>query len=186
MTPKTAALLADPHPQCHIVYPYTDDRHIAEAVSMYAAAGLSNGETVVLVTTAAHWADIQERLLTEGFDLNGIKREGRLVCHDAAQLLGRFHNGEQTDGEHFTAVIEEIIETGRKNSPVGKVRIYGEMVNLLCGNKSVDAAADLEDLWNAVIERQRVPLLCSYSLDTLRPHCAELPRRLVDVHTHVA
>lgn len=41
MTPKTAALLADPHPDCHIVYPYTDERLVAGAVSLYTAGGLS-------------------------------------------------------------------------------------------------------------------------------------------------
>lgn len=186
MTPKTAALLANPHPQCHIVYPYTDQTHIAEAVSMYAAAGLSNGETVVLITTAIHWTAIEERLRGDGFDVELLKHEGRLVCHEAASLLGRFHDGETADRNRFNAVIEEIMEAARGNSPTGKVRIYGAMVNLLCGNKGVDAAAQLEDLWNEAIERHRVPLLCSYSLDTLRPHCTELPKRLLDTHTHAA
>src|ERR1700682_1178235 len=103
MTPKTASILADPHPKCHIVYPCTDDKLIAEAVTLFSSGGLSRDEAVVLLTTPAHRIAIEESLRGEGFDLDHLKREGRLVILDAKELLSqvlvegmpevsRFHN----------------------------------------------------------------------------------------------
>ena len=51
MTAKTVSILTNPHPKSHIVYPYGDDFHIAEAVSIFTAAGLNQDEAVILIMT---------------------------------------------------------------------------------------------------------------------------------------
>lgn len=50
MNPKASALLVDPHPCGHIVYPYTDRNLLAQAVCLYASAGLRKNEAVILIT----------------------------------------------------------------------------------------------------------------------------------------
>src|SRR4051812_23714207 len=87
-----------------------------------------------------------------------------------------FHNDTQ-EPDTFRRVLGIIIESARGHSASGKVRVYGEMVNMLCGHNNVDAAAHLEELWNEVIQAHSVPSLCSYSLSMLPPHTAgTLPR----------
>ncbi len=51
MTAKTAELLCDPYPKCHIVFPYTNETAVAEAAGMFAAGGLARGEAVVLIAS---------------------------------------------------------------------------------------------------------------------------------------
>jgi hypothetical protein len=186
MTPKTTALLSDPHPHCHIVYPYSDESHIAEAVTLFAGSGISNNEAVVLITTDAHRTAIETRLLAEGYDIGLHEREGRLRFIDADNMLCQLYKGETPDRELFQKLADQLIETARQNSRSGKVRLFGEMVNLLCGHNNVEAAAQLEDLWNETIERQDVPLLCSYSLEVLQPHGHTLPNRLAEAHSDIA
>jgi len=187
MTSKTAALLNDPHPHSHIVLPYTDEDNLTDAVALYAAAGLTNDEAVLLVTTNAHRRAVEEHLKYEGFDVEALQRDGRLSTFDASGLLCEFYNGEMPDADAFMRLVGAMIETARSHSPVGKVRIYGEMVNLLCGHNSIEAAANLEDLWNNVLGLYSVPLLCSYSLQTLPANAAGvLPQRIVDAHSHTA
>jgi hypothetical protein len=36
MTTECAVLLANPHPCAHIVYPYVDENHVEQAVSLFA------------------------------------------------------------------------------------------------------------------------------------------------------
>jgi hypothetical protein len=185
MTPKTIALLTDPHPNSHIVFPYNDESSFGDAVGLFTAAGITQGETVVLVTTEEHRKTIERKLVDEGFDVTELIREGQLITYDAGGLLCDFFQNDTPDPDTFRRVLGKIIERARSHSASGKVRVYGEMVNLLCGHNNVDAAAHLEDLWNEVIEAQSVPLLCSYSLSMLPPHTAgTLPARIVDAHTH--
>jgi hypothetical protein len=187
MTEKTIHLLSHPHPQSHIVFPYGVEDHLVEAVTLYTASGLSNDDAVVLVTTPDHWRLVEQRLATEGFDLDGLQREGRVAVFDANGLLCRFFQGDAVDDATFKAVVGEMIATARSHSPSGRVRVYGEMVNVLCGHNNVDAAAVVEELWNEVLELNCVPLLCSYSLQMLPPHTSgTLPRRILDAHSHTA
>jgi hypothetical protein len=43
MSPISIAILVNPDPTSHIVYPYTDEEHIAKAVSLFAGSGLGKG-----------------------------------------------------------------------------------------------------------------------------------------------
>jgi len=49
MNPSAAAILNNPQPCGHIVYPYTDETQIAEAVCLFTSAGLRKGEAVLMV-----------------------------------------------------------------------------------------------------------------------------------------
>ena len=184
MTEKTTALLTDPHPNSHIVFPYNDESSFGDAVGLFTAAGIAQGDAVVLVTTEEHRKAIELRLIAEGFDVAELARDGQLSTYDAGGLLCDFFQNDTLDPDTFRQVLGKIIESARSHSASGKVRVYGEMVNLLCGHNNVDAAAHLEDLWNEAIAAHSVPLLCSYSLSMLPPHTAgTLPARILEAHT---
>src|SRR5258708_36519072 len=92
MDSKGAAILADPHPCGHIVYPYTDDTHVTEAVCLFASAGLKKGEAVVLVMTTGHRKPILLRLEQAGFNLKDFGKSGQLLCEGAGNLLSTFRS----------------------------------------------------------------------------------------------
>ena len=62
MNNSGAAILMNPHPCGHIVYPYDDEAHVADAVSLFASSGLRHDEAVILVSTEAHCSAIRARL----------------------------------------------------------------------------------------------------------------------------
>jgi hypothetical protein len=72
MNAASAALLTDPHPCAHIVYPYTDEALVGQAVCLFARAGLRNGEGVVLILSAANYDAYMLRLIVEGHDVEGL------------------------------------------------------------------------------------------------------------------
>ena len=186
MNAHGAAILSDPDPCSHIVYPYSDTTHIGEAVSVFAAAGLGRDESVVLITTKQKRDSVESHLREGGVDIEGHAAAGRLVFFDAEGMLGGFSRENDLDADAFMSIIGDVLETARRSSPSGKVRAYGEMVNLLCGKNDLEAAALLEAWWNEIIQLHSISLLCSYSLDLLQPHEATgLPKRLLDAHTHV-
>jgi hypothetical protein len=90
MDPQTARILANPN-HSHIVYPYTDDMRLPDAVSFYTNNGLVRGNAVVLAVTDAHRHAIKKYLRAD-FDVNALEAGGQLSFCEAAQCsahLGR-------------------------------------------------------------------------------------------------
>jgi hypothetical protein len=187
MTTKSLSILTDPHPNSHIVYPYGDETHVTEAVGIFAGAGLRDDDAVVLITASERGPAIRRRLANEGLNVEHLEREGRLTFLDAHDLLSQFLLSGSPDTSAFNTLIGDAIAAARSKAPSGRVRLYGEMVNVLCGRNDLEAAAQVEELWNVIVAHHSVPLLCSYSNDLLKPHeHTGMPKRLLEAHTHVA
>jgi hypothetical protein len=183
MSPKAIALLSNPHPCGHIVYPYTDEELIAQAVTLYATAGLKNGEGVILVATSAHLKAIDHRLTSyENFDTNKLLASGQLMYRDAGDMLPRFMVDDAPDEKRFKDIFRKAIETSQatvtKNEQPGLVRAFGEMVSILLADSEQNAEL-LESYWDDLIREYSISLLCSYTL-TGKP----LPHSLSNCHGH--
>ena len=177
------AILTDPHPGGHIVYLYTEEKQVADAVCFFASAGLRKGEAVVLVMTEAHRHPIRRRLEEEGFNLGRLERAGLLACENAEDLLSTFLVDGEPDGL-FKTKIGRMIEKAKAsggNRPRRPVRVFGEMVSLLW-RVNPKGTHRLEELWNEVIDIHSVPLLCAYALAGTK--AAAFPESLVACHSH--
>lgn len=185
MTPKCVSILSDPHPCGHIVYPYTDEDHVAHAVALYASAGLKNGEAVILLMTQAHVGPIDHRLRAVGrLNTDHLQRTGQLTYAVAESMLPTFMVDGMPDERRFKAVFGEMIERARSVVAApqnnGLVRAFGEMVSLLWAD-SVEAAARVEAYWDDLIQQYSISLLCTYALVDARK---SLPAVLVNCHSH--
>lgn len=184
MNAKAISILADPHPCGHIVYPYTDEAHITDAVCLFATAGLRKQEAVVLIMANSHCAPINKRLQAEGFNLEALQGSGQLVCIQAEHLMSRFMVNGRTDERLFKEIVGDIIHRAKAsagNGHPGMVRIFAEMVSLLWID-NMAAAERLEELWNEVIETHSVSLLCTYALTGDAP--SAFPESLLATHSH--
>src|ERR1700686_1783627 len=147
-----AAILANPHPCGHIVYPYTDENLVGQAVCLFASAGLRDGEGVILIMTNAHCEPIKLRLQIEGFNVERYERSGQLTCVTTDELLGTFMAGGSLDEEMFRSTIGNLIDRAKaaaSNGHPGKVRIFGEMVSQLRPT-DLTVTTRMEELWNEV------------------------------------
>jgi hypothetical protein len=184
MSPKSTAILTEPHPCGHIVYPYTDERHAVEAVALFAGSGLKNDEGVIIIATEPHCDLVKHRLQSGGFDIKRLEQTNQFICAVAQDVLARFMVDGAPDPELFRATVDQLIERVKKtpvNGPRKRLRLFGEMVSLLW-RVDVLAAARLEELWNRAIAEHSVSLLCAYALD--RGRYGYLPDSLVDAHSH--
>lgn len=180
MTPNALSILAKP--VGHIVYPHTNETHLAQAVGLFTSAGLRKGEAVILIMTAAHCEPIRQRLEQEGFNLPELERTGQLTCERAEGLLSTFLFGETIDELRFKTEIGKRIQRAKSaNGERRSVRVFGEMVDLLW-KSNPRITQRLEELWNEVIETHSVPLLCAYSLAGTKP--GALPEPLLACHSH--
>jgi hypothetical protein len=182
MSPKSTAILSNPDARGHIVYPYTDETQVADAVCLFASAGLQKGDAVLLVMTHDHREPIRRRLEEQGFNLKELEGAGQLACEDAKDLLTTFMFDGIIDDHKFKTKLGRMIERAKyAGSRRRSVRVFGEIVDLLW-QADPYTTQRLEELWNEVIEAHSVPLLCAYSLAGIRP--GVFPAALLACHSH--
>src|SRR5580692_1789634 len=177
--------LTDAKPPIHIVYPCADQDRITDAAGAFAASGLRReGEAVVLVTTESRREMIERHLKAEGFDIQANEGSGQLAFLDATILLHAFMPDGMPDGQIFKNHVEQIIDKASSNPVSGqprRVRIFGEMVNLLYMASNISAATRLEEFWDEIVAAHCIALFCAYSL---KLDSDLLPQSLIDIHSH--
>jgi hypothetical protein len=176
------SILTDPHPRNHIVYPYSDEKRAINAIYVFASAGLLKGEAVVLIMADSHCEPICQKLIAGGFNVDGLQTAGLLHCIKAEDLLAKMMLDGLPDERLFKVAVGGIIRLARTNSAEGKVRMFGEMVNLLFRENNIAAAERMEELWNEMIDACSVALLCTYELDGIER--VMLPESLSNYHSH--
>lgn len=181
MNATAVALLVNPPPGSHIVYPYTDEGLVGQAVCLFASSGLRANEGVVLIMSRDHCEPIRLRLQLEGLNPETYERSGQLICVESETLLAAFMAGGRLNEELFRRTVGELVERARGSSECPRgVRVFGEMVSQLRGSNG-PATERIEELWNDVIQQYSIPLLCTYCLHS---DSEQLERRLCELHTH--
>src|SRR5450432_2940735 len=183
MNPTAAETLTNPPPSSHIVYPYTDESQIVDAVSLLASVGFRRGEGVLLIMASIHCGPIRQRLEAQGFNLTELEASGKLVCEDAADLLSSFMVDGIVDEDKFKKTIIGMIQKAKigEGGRARPVRAFGEMVDLLWRTDR-QTTERLEELLNEVMERQSVRILCAYWLADTKPN--DFPQDLIARHSH--
>jgi PAS domain S-box-containing protein len=141
---------------------HDEDRYLLEAVSRFVGAGLGAGDSVIAIATDPHLRALEQQLASRGFDLATPRAAGRYVTLDAAATLARITVAGQPDAEHFAREVGGLIR--RAAAGGAPVRVFGEMVSLLCADGKPDAALRLEELWNELRAGLHFSLLCAYPL----------------------
>jgi anti-sigma regulatory factor (Ser/Thr protein kinase) len=144
----------------HVVQFYERDDELIETVGAYLVEAIAGGEVAIVVADEAHRAAFEAALTAAAIDVEEARASGNLIALDAAETLARFMAGGLPDAAAFDAVIGDLVrragETGRP------VRAYGEMVALLWDEGSVNAAVEVEALWNELGLRTPFSLFCAY------------------------
>lgn len=182
MNAAAVAMLKDPSPCSHIVYPYTDEGLVGEAVTTFASAGLHNGEGVVLILGRENYEGYRHRLADDGHDVAGLELSGRLVSLVAEDLLAVYMSDKGFDVARFEGDVDKIIVACRATTALGSkgmVRGFGELVGIVW-NADLGTTISLEQMWNRVIDRHKVSLMCTYGLKGRK----DIPDSIRELHSH--
>jgi hypothetical protein len=184
MTVAWQGLLEHPGSADHIAQVYRDESFLLEATGCFVAAGLRQGDGVVLVMRKANLDALAARLAAQGVDLEDAVRRGQVSSHDAEWTLGALMKDGMPDAAAFRRVIGGVIR--RMRSRYAVVRAFGEMADILSCDERRDAAAALEGLWSEVASAESFALLSAYHVDPL--DCTAYGgqvERICSSHTHL-
>ncbi len=146
----------------HFVQFYETDAFLLNSISGFLGAGLGAGDAGIIVATKARRDKVEQRLQSYGLDTAAASARGHYISLDAAETLSKFMIDGSPDPVRFADVIGDIVTraaTGRQ-----RVRIFGEMVALLCEEGNHSGAIHLEKLWNGLQERHAFSLFCAYPM----------------------
>jgi len=179
-------LLASPGPDGHVVQLYQDDGFFGDAVSHFAASGLAQGDAVILVATGAHWELLADCLSGKGLDVVALRRHGQLLLLDADATLPTFLVESLPDAPTFKALARATIAQARTGSQSGRVRWWGEMVNVLFVTGNGRGSTRLEELFDEVAHEEAIAIFCSFLMDPLDAKMYAGPLQAVcGTHAHL-
>jgi signal transduction histidine kinase/BarA-like signal transduction histidine kinase len=147
----------------HVVQYYDSPAYLADSVAQFLTEGLRAGEGVVVVCTARHRELIEECLEAYGTVVANVLRTHDLRFLDAADTLDQLMPGEQIDLARFESLAGKMVWQSSRGGH-RSVRLYGEMVSLLCERGKFEEAARLEWLWNDIMRRESLSLYCAYRI----------------------
>jgi hypothetical protein len=144
----------------HVVQFYGRDEDLAGSVAAYLLGAMKNGGVGIVIATADHRRAFEERLAEAGIDLAAAAAGGTYLALDARETVSEFMAADHPDRADFDRVVGGLIAGVCKRRRL--VRAYGEMVALLWDDGLVNAAVQLEELWNDLGRRHSFSLFCGY------------------------
>jgi hypothetical protein len=145
----------------HIVQFFDSDESRAECVARFLADGHRLGERAIIIAKPSNWSGVVEQLKILGVPVEDATAAGTIVVKDATDTLRRVCRSGVPDAEAFDAAVgKAAAELAR---PGGRIRAYGEMVDMLAQRGEMAEAIKLEHLWNRLGERVPLFLMCGYS-----------------------
>lgn len=144
----------------HVVLFYQDDDELAARASEFVLDAGYNGGAAIVIATPAHRRLIADRLGRAGLDITAAQARGSYLALDATETMRRFVAGNWPSPASFWQVMSPLI---RSAAGVGKpLHVFGEMVALLWEAGLVNAAIDVEAMWNELGGQYQFSLLCAY------------------------
>ena len=149
----------------HEVFFYLDDASFLASFSAFVKAALESGNAVVVVATESHLVSLRRTLQAQGVDVAAVVEQGVYIALDVEEVLSTFMVNGLPDRVRFLRVASDLIRTATKavNGKHRGVSACGECAPTLWGERSAEAAIQVEQLWDEVAKTYGVDILCGYS-----------------------
>jgi DNA-binding NarL/FixJ family response regulator len=149
----------------HEVVFYHDDASFVKSFSGFIKAALESGNAVVVVATESHLVNLRRTLQAQGVDVPAAVEQEVYIALNVGEVLSTFMVGGLPDRVRFLSVASDLIRTATKavNGKHRGVSACGECAPTLWGERSAEAAIQVEQLWDEVARTYGVDILCGYS-----------------------
>jgi len=167
----------------HVVQFYENQRFLHQRVQQFFDRALDERQPSVMIARRSTYEGVIGGLVASRGGMSDAINGIRFV--DAAAALDGFMVGRTPDPVRFEKMLAPLCDELRPSGD-GALRIYGEMVDLLCRTGNHDAALRLEQFGERLMQEQPVSLLCAYALESFdTDKDARQLRAVCDHHTDV-
>jgi CheY-like chemotaxis protein len=146
----------------HEVQFYSDDASFLVGLTRFVKGALEAGSTVIVVATESHRNGLLQGLQARGVDTAAADEQERFILLDAVEVLSTFMENAGPSRERFLSALAPPIRCAESKHK--RVVLFGEMVALLCAEGRINAAIELERLWNELAQTRSFHLRCAYPM----------------------
>ncbi len=168
----------------HSVQIYDEPRAVADAAAAFIADGLGAGQPAIVIATAERRGEILTALYDRLIPCDREIQAGRLTLFDASATLQLFMDGSGPDPARFETTFGAVIEYTQRRHGAAPIRVFGEMVDVLCRRGMPDAALQVEALGNRLAVQYDVCIFCGYARARFDAD-ASFMREVCALHSHV-
>jgi len=159
LTPKQST---QPRSTEHFVQFYEKDEFILGSISQFLAAGFERGEAAVVAATRSHLEGLHPLLSTRGFNVSRLTDSGQYLTLDAEETVAQLLVDGRISETRFNDLMAGKLQ--RLTAGERQVRVFGELVAILCAAGNLEAALHVERLWNNLQKSHPFSLFCAYPL----------------------
>jgi hypothetical protein len=168
----------------HVVLFYRDQEELAGWVSEYLLPAIAGDGVAIVLATPDHRRSFEERLARAGVDVAAARARGAYQALDASETIRGFMVGDWPDPASFwrelTPLLQQAVKVGQP------IRVFGEMVALLWETGLVNAAIEVEAMWNELGGQSPFSLLCAYPAQSAScAHHLDAVTEVCRAHTEV-
>jgi CheY-like chemotaxis protein len=148
-------------PKSHTAHFYRDEEILHRAVADFFADGACQGDSLVMISRPETFTAVSKRLNDKSKD---AADHNNILFVNARTALDEFMDNDRPDPVRFQQGFARLM-AGARSNPEKRVRIFGEMVDLLSGEGNHTGTVCLEDLWNEIASlHEPVSVLCGYAI----------------------
>ena len=146
----------------HFVQFYEDDDFLLDSVSQFIKEGFERGEAAIVAASGSHLQRLPSFFSTAGIDVSRLADPDQYVALNAEETLADLMVDGRLSETRFNDLLTSKLEKlGAGQRPV---RVFGELVALLCSAGNTDGALQLEQLWTNLQKSHPFSLFCAYPL----------------------
>ena len=168
----------------HSVQIYGDDLSFMDALEGYVSSGLRQRESVIVISTAAHLHELEQRLRANWLDVDRARWEDRYIALLAKETLSLFMVDGMPDEVRFAGAVTPLLKRAR-GTDNRKVRAFGEMVAILWAQGQCAAAIEIEVMWNKLQAVEQFPLFCAYPRSSFGTEASASIQGVCAAHTRI-
>lgn len=143
----------------HIVGYYDSQIDLINSLISYLSASMEENGICIIITRPLIFRQLQSSFIRNHIDTN-LNNNHSYFLYNAESLLEEFIVDGKLDRDRFHFIIGRLIESSVNTGK--NVRVYGDMVATLWERGDEDAAMELEELWNDLIDSYSFSLYCAY------------------------
>jgi hypothetical protein len=167
----------------HFVQFFDSDDTRQEAAAGFLGEGYLSGSSLIIIARPDVSKGILDRLERGGPPIARDLRSGRITVLDAAETLRRISRSGSPDPRLFEGVVGALVTRIARQS---SVHAYSEMVDILAQRADFADARLLDDLWNRLLERASISLLCGYAAaHFVSPASHDALREICTAHSNI-
>ena len=166
----------------HRLHLFDTSQSLAQSVTDFLLEGYEQGDNLLIAAKPRHLDTVLRALDAKGCFRTDNHRQ-RLVALDAVELVRLIRVRGTVSAERFEAELGTLVE---RLSMTGRLRVYGEIVEVFAEEGDFEGAIQLERLWNGLAARFPFTLMCGYSsahFTGSRPALREICEAHSDIRT---